>query len=264
MTEQYVSPFWKIHPDVRFEISYQKRDYDEANQPLYIVDDVPERLAKSLPTSLLIKYMDFIAWSVIVKRAKPEIIEESGALNKPRVDYMFTNLRTTLWFFTFYNSMQEIYKSLNGRYYNPTDYLKQEWIDNYRGMRVRMEEGTGPMVLLHPDCMYKLHEDIFKPYKWTHFCYMGNIFEQFRFMLMVLGYLNNEFPYGAPAWYSCARVTIWKSYSKVTRLYYRIDTSVEGIYHYYYSVDNNNWVEIANVPAEMRSFIDSIIFARNT
>ena len=41
-------------------------------------------------------------------------------------------------------------------------------------------------------------------------------------------------------------------------------SSVEGVYHYFYSVDDNNWVEIANVPAEMRSFIDSIIFARNT
>ena len=112
--------------------------------------------------------------------------------------------------------------------------------------------------------MYKLHEDIFRPYKWTHFCYMGNVLEQFRFMMMILGFLNSEFPYGAPAWYSCARVTIWKSYSKITRLFYRIDTSVEGVYHYFYSVDDNNWVEIANVPAEMRSFIDSIIFARNT
>lgn len=264
MVKQYISEMWKTHPDVCTDISYIKPEYDEANQPLYIIDEDPVRLAKGLPLCLLTKYMDYIAYSTIVKRATPAVLEKSGALNKPRVDYMFKNQRTALWFFLLYEEMQNIYKSLNGRYYNPSEYLKPEWVDNYTKMRTSLKDGTESISLIHPDCMYKLHEDIFRPYKWTHFCYMGNVLEQFRFMMMVLGFLNSEFPYGAPAWYSCARITIWKSYSKITRLFYRIDTSVEGVYHYFYSVDDNNWVEIANVPAEMRSFIDSIIFARNT
>jgi len=264
MTKQYISKFWQSHEPVLSKIEFVNKQADIGNQPLFVLDDDPKLCASYLTTYHIMQYIEYIVYSIIVFRCNKTTIEKADALNKPRVDYMFYNQRTAYWFYVLYTEMQEIYKKRFGKYYKVTEYFKDSWIYD-------MTKITGPMNVKHkahksarlidfPSIQEK-YTDMMSPYAHT-FKSIKNRIGKFRIAYMIMGYLISEFPFGAPAWYNNMRATIWKSFNKMTRLYYRIDTSVDGVYSYYYSVDDKNWIEIKNIPVEFRSLIDGIIFAR--
>ena len=264
MVEQYRSIMWKSHDKVHVKIDYLHQTGDLlANQPLFIVDEDPVRLAQALTTDLIKKYIEYIVYSLIVKKGTKTAIKSSGALEKPRVDYMFFNQRTAYWFFRLYTEMQEIYKKLTGKKYRVSEHFKEEWVNNVQRIKSPAKESFKSIRLLAYTLLQSKYKEIYEPYKTILADTISNT-SKFRIMYMVMGYLNSEFPFGAPAWYNSYKTTIWKSFNKMTRLYYRIDTSVDGVYTYYYSVDDKNWIEIKNIPPDMRGLIDGIIFARLT
>lgn len=264
MVEQYKSVFWKTHEPVAITIDWFNCDNTLANQPLYILDDDAQLCAHYLTVDHIKKYIEYIVYSIIMYRGTETIKKKSKAAEQPRIDYMFYNQRTAYWFYTLYREMQEIYKKRFGRYYKVTEYFDETWLFD-------MNKITGPMEVKNkahkgarlPDIsgVYNKYIDIYEPYKLTLWR-IRNRTGRFRAMYMIMGYLHSEFPAGAPAWYNNMKATIWKSFNKMTRLYYRIDTNIEGVYSYYYSVDDKNWIEIQNIPIEMRNLIDGIIFAR--
>lgn len=264
MAEQYRSKFWTQHVPVRNPIEYFSLVEDKHNQPIFVLDEDPKLCAKCFTTSHIKKYIEYIVYTIINYRGTETAKRKSEVDNKFRIDYMFYNQRTTYWFYTLYNEMQEIYKKRFGKYYKVTEYFQDTWINDLQGI-------SGPMDIKHkahksaklPDykSMHKKYEDLFSCYKSTLNKAVGAT-AKFRVMYMLMGYLNSEFPQGAPAWYSNMKATIWKSFNKMTRLYYRIDTNIEGKYSYYYSADDKNWIEIQNIPLELRGLIDGIIFAR--
>lgn len=265
MVEQYKSVFWTSHVAVRSHVEYtSKLEVDKYNEPIFILDEDPVRCAQYLTTEHIKKYMEYIVYSIINHRGTETLKNKVEVNKKHRVDYMFYNQRTAYWFYSLYNEMQEIYKKRFGKYYKVTEHFKDTWINDMSGV-------TGPMEikdkahksarLLDYKYIHKKYEDIFSCYKSTLNKAVG-VISKYRVMYMILGYMNSEFPSGAPAWYSNMKTTIWKSFNKMTRLYYRIDTNIEGKYSYYYSVDDKNWIEIQNIPMELRGLIDGIIFAR--
>ena len=264
MVEQYKSVMWKTHEPVNTTIDWFTSDGSLENQPLFVLDDDAKICAHYLTTEHIKKYIEYIVYSIIMFRGSDLARRKSEAELKPRVDYMFYNQRTAYWFYTLYNEMQEIYKKRFGKQYKVSEYFNPVWLFD-------MKKVTGPMsvknkahkgVRLPNDAsLRKKYEIIYEPYHLTlHRIKLRT--GRFRVMYMIMGYMNSEFPAGAPAWYSNMKSTIWKSFNKMTRLYYRIDTNVEGIYSYYYSVDDKNWIEIQNIPVELRGLIDGIIFAR--
>lgn len=265
MVEQYKSVMWHTHWQVCKDINYfTLQSGDIANQPIFLLDEDPKLCALSLAMKHVKEYIEYITYSIIKFRGTPFVKKETDVENKPRVDYMFYNQRTAYWFYTFYNELQRIHKEKTGRYYKVTEHFKETWIND-------MQRVTGPMDvkrkaykgvrLPNEKCVREKYQDIYQHYKWT-IDKINSKIGRFRVMYMLLGFLNSEFPCGAPAWYNTLKATIWKSFNKMTRLYYRIDTSVEGKYSYYYSVDDKNWIEIKNIPFEMRGLIDGIIFSR--
>lgn len=264
MSEQYYSKSWKQHYQVNQGIEYFTVDLNDiASQPIYVLDEDPKRCAQALTTHHIKKYIEYIVYSTIVHRCLMKDVRKSGALEKPRIDYMYYSQRTAYWFYTLYKEMQSIYKTRFGKYYKVSDYFKEEWMNDLSstvGPDVKRRQYK--RVRLPSDASIReKHIDIYCNYKWTIDKVLSRT-SKFRVMYMIMGYMNNEFPNGAPIWYNCMRETIWKSFNKMTRLYYRIDTNVEGQYTYYYSVDDKNWIEIQNIPFEMRGLIDGIIFAR--
>lgn len=264
MVEQYKSKFWKTHEPVLVSIEYVTPTVDIGNQPIFVLDEDPVLCASYLTTAHIQQYIEYIVYSIIKFRGSQTIINKSDAEEKPRVDYMFYNQRTAYWFYTLYKEMQEIYKRRFGRYYKVTEYFNELWLFN-------MTKITGPMNvknrahksarLLDFTCIWDKYKDLLEPYENLFKKFRGRL-SRFRLTYMIMGYLYSEFPFGAPAWYGNMKATIWKSFNKMTRLYYRIDTNIEGVYSYYYSVDDKNWIEIQNIPVELRGLIDGIIFAR--
>lgn len=264
MVEQYYSPVWKTHYQVSQCIDYFNLEEDKYNQPIFVLDEDPKLCALALTTEHIKKYIELIVYTVINYRGTDYFIEKNNISSYPRIDYMFYNQRTANWFYDLYREMQNVYKKRFGKTYRVIEGFKPEWIGDltriqapsnvtrrqYRGVRLPSEKS-----------IFKKYENIFTNYK-NVISKASNRISKFRVMYMVMGYLNSEFPSGAPAWYCCMKTTIWNSYNKMTRLYYRIDTTVDGKYSYYYSADNKNWIEIQNIPLEMRGLIDGIIFAR--
>lgn len=264
MVEQYISKMWRTHEPVAITIDWFKCDNSLENQPIFILDNDATYCAHSLITEHIKKYIEYIVYSMIMFRGTEAVINKSGASEKPRVDYMFYNQRTAYWFYTLYKEMQEIYKNRFGRYYKVSEYFRDSWLfdmNRIKGpMNVKHKAHKGAR-LPNDTCIREYYKDIYEPYASTIDKISART-GRFRVMYMIMGYLNSEFPSGAPAWYNNMKATIWKSFNKMTRLYYRIDTSVDGVYTYYYSVDDKNWIEIKDIPFELRGLIDGIIFAR--
>lgn len=254
----------KQHYQVNQGIEYFNVDLNDiANQPLFILDEDPVRCAQALTTNHIKKYIEYIVYSTIIHRASDYVIEKSGALNQPRIDYMYYSPRTAYWFYNMYEEMQRLYKARFGKAYKVSEYFKESWmfdISATAGPSVKRKQYKR-VRLPSMKSIREKYNDIYCNYKYT-INKMADTISKFRVMYMIMGYTNDEFPNGAPIWYSCMKSTIWKSFSKLTRLYYRIDTNVEGTYSYYYSVDDINWIEIPNIPFSMRGLIDGIIFAR--
>jgi hypothetical protein len=264
MVEQYKSKFWKTHEPVAVSIDYITQNFDLANQPIFILDENPKLCASYLTVHHLQQYIEYIIYSIINFRATQTIKNKVDIEKKPRVDYMFYNQRTAFWFYTLYQEMQEIYKKRFGKYYKVTEYFNEKWLFDLTRvtgpMNVKNKAHKGARLLDFP-CLWNSFKDLLEPYENT-LKKIRNRIGKFRVMYMLMGYLYSEFPLGAPAWYNNMKATIWNSYNKMTRLYYRIDTNIEGVYSYYYSIDNKNWTEIKNIPTELRGLIDGIIFAR--
>lgn len=264
MVKQYHSVMWTRHHQVMQDIEYINMDETLENQPIYVLDEDAKRCAMCFTTEHIKKYIEHIVYSTIMFRGTETIKKKSDVVNKPRVDYMYYNQRTAYWFFTLYKEMQEIHKKRFGKYYRVSEYFQDSWINNLDGVKgpkeIKLREYKA-IRLPSDKSIRKKYIDIYDNYKWT-IDKIKNRLGRFRVMYMIMGYLNSEFPCGAPAWYSNMKSTIWKSFNKMTRLYYRIDTNIEGIYSYYYSVDDKNWIEIPTIPFELRGLIDGIIFAR--
>ena len=259
---QYYSHKWKHHTEITQTPEYKEYPVSKENMPIYILDEDHNLCAHSLTTEHIKKYIDYIAWSMVRKYGDNSSKRE--AAKHDRIDYIFYNQRTAYWFCQFYLDMQTVYKKRFGSYYKVTPLFKEEWLNDFTdiyGPKTVKNKAYKPIRFPHPISMYKLNEDIFSVYEKQIFK-LKNTTTHYRLMYMINGYLNSEFPLGAPAWYNCMRGTIYEAFNKMTRMYYRIDTSVEGVYAYYYSNDGKNWFEITPVSVEMRGLIDSIIFAR--
>ena len=259
---QYYTNKWKHHTEITKVPEYKEYEISKENMPMYILDDDCRLCAYSYTTEHLKKYIEYITWSICRKYGDVSAKRESA--KHDRIDYMFYNQRTAYWYYQLYIEMQEVYKKRFGSTYKVTPLFKEEWLNDltkvYGPIEVK-NKAYKPVRLPHPDAMYKHNKDIFKAYEKQIFKLKTSI-TRYRIMYMINGYLNSEFPLGAPAWYNCMRGTIYQAFNKMTRMYYKIDTNVDGVYSYFYSNDNKNWFEIKPVSMELRGLIDSIIFAR--
>ena len=258
---QYYSNNWKTHLEISEYPEYKEINVSMENMPIYILDEDYRLCALSYTTEHLRKYIEYITWSICRRFGDTSVKREAG--KHERIDYMFYNQRTAYWFYQLYLEMQTIHRKVFGADYKVTNLLDYKWINEFHGVSgpIVKHKQCKPIRFPIPELIYKQNKDILEPYEKQIFRLRTPI-TRYRIMYMINGYLNSEFPAGAPAWYNCMRGTIYEAFNKMTRMYYKIDTSVEGVYTYYYSNNGKNWHEIKNVPLDMRGLIDSIIFAR--
>lgn len=264
MADRFIGSNWVEHARVQLLPRYFQLDGIE-NQPIFLLDKDPYLCASYLVTAHLKQYIEYIENSVMYRNMKGK--QKKQYAEKPRVDYMFGSQRTANFFYSLYEEMQEIYTRTYGTPYH-TEGFNEEFMNDLTNIKDK-EDVKHPRCagirLVHWEKLYNQNVELYSAYKDRIFPKRAtsNPVNSFRLMYILNGYNYNEFPAGAPAWYTNLKTIIYENYNRFTRKHYKIEVDMNNAYTFYYSVDGEHWYVIETPQTlEFHSLIDGLLFTR--
>lgn len=216
---------------------------------MYILDEDPIQSARCLIKPLVLLYLQCLEYSF--SYCNGIIVEENSRVYLvPRLSYSLDNY---IWFSKFYEELVSMRLKYDLGEYSSRQYFNKELL--YKPSITF--ESTG---LLLPTTFESPRSN----YKKT--CYKRYIrgltspIDINRIIYILQSYNASMFACGIPAWYSSVTSKVLEKYSKKDRKNVKIISNGDE-YQYFISTISDKWVEVENVPAEIKYVIDAILYS---
>lgn len=241
------------------------RKYDpQSAEIFYILDEDPILAARSLISRHMKEYAIIISNSLTFRYLKKHTTLADRTLKeyyslKPQ-PLVYQSPYAINYFSMMFEELERIRDAYIGRNYTYSDKFDTNL------MLYNTELATGSKTLDHlelPSFLHRIKKQrkYFKQYNLVKgiFDKSNTIIDTYRIMYMVNGYNLNQFPCGAPPWYSPLKREVFRQYDPLSKKTFVIMTDENGIYKYYYQHISNKLREITDIN-ELRELIDCLLF----
>ena len=228
----------------------------------YVLDEDPIKASRSLVMTHIKRYSTIIeealTYQYLLKQKEmyeTKITKDLGIDTRPFIYYSPYNIH---FFSTMFQELIKIQQAVLG-YYIPVSrkFDPDKMLFNYD--LATFNSPTDRLVI--PNYL----PAILTKHKFSKYKVLGidnpnnSIMDIHRLMYIIDGYSLDQFPFGAPEWYSPLRREIFRKYDRLSKKTFVIEVDEQGRYRYFFSHISSKLREITSI-GDMRQLIDCFLY----